>query len=123
METETTTSQNASGLSASEVALLRGHLERIRREAKARLRREEAVATEADPLPEAMDAAEQTREQDDAAAAIERDRTLIWEIEHALAKMEAGTYGVSEVSGEPIGFGRLEAVPWARVTADESEDA
>jgi DnaK suppressor protein len=122
METETTSSENASGLSTSEVEILRGQLERAHREAKARLRREEAVATEADALPEALDAAEQTREQDDAAESIERDRTLLWEIEHALAKMDAGTYGVSELSGEPIGFNRLEAVPWARVTIDESED-
>ena len=119
---ETTTIETTSGLSAAEVALLRGHLERARREAKARLRREEAAATEADQQTEAMDAAEQTLEQDDGAAAVERDRTLIWEIEHALAKMDAGTYGVSELSGEPIGFGRLEAVPWARVTADEAEE-
>jgi DnaK suppressor protein len=119
---ETTSSENGSGLSGSQLTLLRGQLERTRREAKARLRREEVAATQADQQTEPMDAAEQTLEQDDGAAAIERDRTLIWEIEHALAKMDAGTYGVSEVSGEPIGFDRLEAVPWARVTADEAEE-
>jgi len=122
METETTSSGNASGLSTSEVAILRGHLERAHREAKARLLRQQAVATEADPFTEALDAAEQTREQDDAAESVERDRALLWEIEHALAKMDAGTYGVSELSGEAIGFPRLDAVPWARVTADESEE-
>jgi len=120
---ETTSREGESGLSESEVALLRGHLERAWREAKARLRREEVAASHAEPQTEAMDAAEQTREQDDGAASVERDRTLIWEIEHALAKMDAGTYGVSELSGDPIGFARLEAVPWARVTTDESEDA
>jgi DnaK suppressor protein len=120
---ETISSEDGSGLSASELTLLRGQLERTRREAKARLRRAEVTATQAEPQSEAMDAAEQTLEQDDGAAAIERDRTLIWEIEHALAKMDAGTYGLSEVSGEPIGFDRLEAVPWARVTADESEES
>ena len=119
---ETTSSQSGSGLSEGEFALLRGHLERARREAKARLRKEEVAASQADLESEALDAAEQTREQDYGAETVERDRTLIWEIEHALAKMDAGTYGVSEVSGEPIGFARLEAVPWARVTADESED-
>jgi RNA polymerase-binding transcription factor DksA len=29
---------------------------------------------------------------------------------------------VSELSGEPIDFARLEAVPWARYTAAEQED-
>ncbi|HXJ20480.1 MAG TPA: TraR/DksA family transcriptional regulator [Polyangia bacterium] len=121
MEIETS-SGNPSGLSTSEVAILRGHLERAHREAKARLLRQQAVATEADPFTEALDAAEQTREQDDAVESVERDRALLWEIEHALAKMDAGTYGVSELSSEPIGFPRLDAVPWARVTADESEE-
>ena len=87
---ETTSREGESGLSESEVALLRGHLERAWREAKARLRREEVAASHAEPQTEAMD---------------------------------AGTYGVSELSGDPIGFARLEAVPWARVTTDESEDA
>ena len=34
-------------------------------------------------------------------------------IEVALRRMEAGTYGVSVSTGEPIPVERLEAVPWA----------
>ncbi|MDI4646083.1 TraR/DksA C4-type zinc finger protein [Cohnella hashimotonis] len=36
------------------------------------------------------------------------------EVERALAKMEDGTYGLCEISGEPIGYERLEAMPVAR---------
>jgi DnaK suppressor protein len=54
------------------------------------------------------------------AALDEHDRRLLGEIEHALAKMDAGTYGVSEMSGRPIPFARLLAVPWARFDADEA---
>jgi DnaK suppressor protein len=36
--------------------------------------------------------------------------------------MDAGTYGTSEVSGEPIGYARLSAVPWARFSVVEQED-
>ncbi len=38
----------------------------------------------------------------------------IEEIDHALAKFELDTYGICEVSGEPIPEVRLEAIPWAR---------
>jgi DnaK suppressor protein len=37
----------------------------------------------------------------------------------ALAKLGAGTYGISEKSGAPIPYERLTAVPWARHGADE----
>ncbi|MDG0793669.1 TraR/DksA C4-type zinc finger protein [Cohnella ginsengisoli] len=36
------------------------------------------------------------------------------DVERALAKMEDGTYGLCEISGEPIGYDRLEAMPAAR---------
>ena len=38
----------------------------------------------------------------------------IAEIDHALAKLDDGTYGLCEVSGLPIPKERLEAIPWAR---------
>ena len=38
-------------------------------------------------------------------------------IEHALKKMEDGTYGICDVSGEPIPAARLEMLPWASLTA------
>jgi DnaK suppressor protein len=36
------------------------------------------------------------------------------EVEHALAKFEAGTYGLCERCNEPIGEARLEAMPATR---------
>jgi DnaK suppressor protein len=113
--------QSAAALTAAELRLLRERLERARAELQARLASEQAVALEAEPLSEEMDAAEQTREQDDAVRFSDRDRALLAEIEHALSKFETGRYGLSEVSGEPIGFRRLEAVPWARLAADEAD--
>ena len=112
---------SASGLSARELAMLRERLHGARDELTARLARDEAAALQADSLPEPMDAAELTREQDDGVTFAARDRALLREIEHAVAKLEAGTYGVSELSGQPIGFRRLQAIPWTRVTADEAE--
>jgi DnaK suppressor protein len=36
------------------------------------------------------------------------------EISTALDKIRRGTYGLCEMTGEPIGEERLEAIPWAR---------
>lgn len=38
-------------------------------------------------------------------------------IEHALRKMEDGTYGICDVSNAPIPKSRLELIPWASLTA------
>ena len=38
---------------------------------------------------------------------------------YALRKIEDGSYGISEASGDPIPFERLHAVPWARTDSDE----
>lgn len=43
------------------------------------------------------------------------------EINHALKKIDEGTYGVCEVSGEPIGEKRLRAVPFARTCIEHAE--
>jgi len=40
-------------------------------------------------------------------------------VERALQKIEEGTYGLSDESGEPIPRGRLEAVPEAIYTVEE----
>lgn len=42
-------------------------------------------------------------------------------IERAERRLEAGSYGLSVESGEPIPDARLEAIPWAERTADEQE--
>ena len=42
-------------------------------------------------------------------------------VERAEARLAAGTYGFSTVSGEPIPDGRLEALPTAELTVEEQE--
>ena len=42
-------------------------------------------------------------------------------VERALEKIEEGTYGLSDESGEPIPRGRLEAIPEATRTVEEQE--
>src|SRR5262245_6816251 len=109
------------GLSDEKLAVLQARLERLRMDLRARLARESAVPREAEKFVEALDAAEQTREEDDAISMANHNRAVLGEVEHALHKMTAGDYGVSEASGEPIPFERLLAVPWARLDSDEDE--
>jgi DnaK suppressor protein len=112
--------KNANGLNEEQLRVLRERLEQTRAELQHRLEREQAVVRDADEREsEPMDEAEQTREQDDAILFSEQDRRRLREIEHALEKMHAGQYGISEASGAPIPFERLLAVPWARQDSDE----
>src|SRR5262245_49568298 len=114
--------RNAAGLSEGQLVILRGRLQHLRDELRDRLAGESSVQRETEPVVEALDAAEQTREQDDALTFAARDQERLREIEHALAKMATGRYGLSEVSGEPIAYERLLAVPWARWDSDEVDD-
>jgi DnaK suppressor protein len=52
----------------------------------------------------------------------ETERRLLLQIDRALRKLDDGTYGVSENSGEPIGFPRLRAIPWAVLSAVDQEE-
>ena len=51
----------------------------------------------------------------------DRQRKLIAKIDAALRRIEEGEYGYCEVTGEPIGLGRLEARPIATMTVEAQE--
>lgn len=51
----------------------------------------------------------------------DRARKLISKIDQALLRVEAGTYGFCEETGEPIGIKRLEARPIATMTIEAQE--
>lgn len=68
--------------------------------------------------------------EDDAQAldALERDGNLVVRdnerlnrVDRALEKIEEGTYGLSDISGEPISRERLQALPEALVTLKEEQ--
>ena len=60
-----------------------------------------------------------TREVD--ATVEEQVERRFQQVERALQKIEEGTYGLSDDSGEPIPKGRLEAMPEATRTVEEQE--
>ncbi|MDR2856859.1 MAG: RNA polymerase-binding protein DksA [Novosphingobium sp.] len=51
----------------------------------------------------------------------DRQRKLIAKIDSALRRIEEGEYGFCEVSGEPIGIGRLIARPVATMTVEAQQ--
>ena len=55
----------------------------------------------------------------DLAAA---DRKLIKEIDDALKRIAAGTFGICELTGKPIKLERLEELPWARYSIEAARE-
>jgi DnaK suppressor protein len=112
-------------VSDADLARLRRKLESTRDALLAAERRtlhEQQAAGDAGPeAGDELDLAERTIEQDSALSRATLDTSVLPEVQRALAKMEAGTYGFSEDTGEPIELERLEAIPWARRTAAEEE--
>jgi RNA polymerase-binding transcription factor DksA len=97
------------------------HAERDTYERQARQLRAEADSLVMDMDPGDVQFDEESGEGDTIAVERGRDLALaaramemIEEIDHALSKFDQGTYGICEVSGEPIPEERLEAIPWAR---------
>jgi DnaK suppressor protein len=60
----------------------------------------------------------------DVDEAVDRvDERRLRAIDRALKKIEEGTYGLSDASGDPIPKPRLEALPEATLTVQEEEEA
>jgi DnaK suppressor protein len=60
-----------------------------------------------------------TREMD--ASIGEQVERRLGDVDRALRKIEEGTYGLSDESGDPIPRGRLEAIPEATRTVEEQQ--
>jgi DnaK suppressor protein len=64
-----------------------------------------------------------TGERSQVIAVVRALRSNLADVERAVSKMDAGTYGVCERCGRPIGRERLEALPWAVLGIDCKQDA
>jgi RNA polymerase-binding protein DksA len=61
-------------------------------------------------------------EQEFTLGLVETERKLLREINHALAKIPSGTYGICEGTGRPINKTRLDQVPWARFSIEHAKE-
>jgi DnaK suppressor protein len=115
----------ASGLTEEQVASLRAKVIKAKRAIVERAGRRPVSG--GDPLEQgaaagdAVDQAEQSFEQAMTAELGEADWAQLHEIDDALDRMEQGSYGICEGTGEPIGFDRLSVEPWARYTSAYQE--
>ena len=57
------------------------------------------------------DSSQVTAERGETEALINELRAALREVEHAISRIDAGTYGFCEVCNRPIGEARLEAMP------------
>ena len=64
------------------------------------------------------DAGSDAYDRDFALSLLSQEQDALYEIEEALKRVEAGTYGICEMSGKPIPHARLEAIPFARFTVE-----
>jgi DnaK suppressor protein len=67
------------------------------------------------------DAGSDSYDRDFALNLLSQEQDALYEIEEALKRVENGTYGVCEMSGERIPAARLEALPFARFTVSCQE--
>ena len=72
------------------------------------------IALEKDEMYDEVDLASATVEQNLTLRLLDRDRKLMGEIDHAIAKIDTGDYGFCEGTGEVIPKRRLELRPWCR---------
>lgn len=89
--------------------ILQERKEAILRNAKKTLN--EDMTLDVDDLPDEMDLASSEYLQSFQFRLRGREKTFLKKIDHALAKIDAGTFGVCEECEEPISLKRLEARP------------
>ena len=109
-------------MSDTQKAYFRNKLEKwkadILRESKSTIA---ALQDESDKLPDAADRASSETDRSIELRARDRQRKLISKIDSALKRIDEGTYGYCEETGEPISVKRLEARPIATLSIEAQE--
>ena len=82
------------------------------------------LASEGDETSELADPADtgsDTADREKDLAILEQLEAELAELQAALDRIDNGSYGIDEVTGEPIDPARLEALPTARTNVDQRE--
>lgn len=117
-------SEQQGKLSETFIAQQRARLEAMRRELlggeEDTIADQRTAQEEHGDEPEEFEDAAQGMAQNEVNQALhDANDQRVGDIERALAKIDEGTYGLSDESGEPIPQARLEAVPEAIFTVEE----
>jgi DnaK suppressor protein len=81
----------------------------------------ESLQDQTDKLPDMADRASSETDRSIELRARDRQRKLIAKIDSALRRIEEGTYGYCEETGEPISLKRLDARPIATLSIEAQE--
>lgn len=99
---------------------IRIHLEKKRNELQEDIARLQAVypfnslpSPSFEEVEERGDAAREMVEMEDELSLLRNQQRLLENVEVALQRLEAGTYGLCSDCGQPISEKRLQALPWA----------
>jgi len=65
-------------------------------------------------IDDLADAASQETQRSLSLVSATATHGLLLEIIEAIRRIELGTYGTCQITGEPIALGRLNSIPWAR---------
>lgn len=99
--------------------LLEAEREAIERRIAARNRDIEETVRQESGVGDSVDESLRIYDREDETDANDLDAETLEQVNRALGRMDAGTYGLSEVSGKPIPIERLEAVPYATTLVGE----
>lgn len=80
-----------------------------------------SITLDTNEMMDEVDLASATIEQNLTFRLLDRERKLLGEVEHALAKLKSGDYGYCEGTGEAIPKRRLELAPWTRHSVKHKE--
>lgn len=118
-----TAQSKINGLTKTQVAELRRILEARRGELIANIQERAATGAkvEADQVIEELDQAAASQNQAVTLRVMDKEVKLLRQINFALAKFDAGEYGLCEGTEEPIGYKRLKVVPWTRYSVAYKE--
>ncbi len=108
-------------LSPEQLAELRQRLESERVQFHDRQVSEEATATPEQEVGDNLDKATEEARRTMAQHRHHHHEARRAEVEAALSRMDAGTYGICEETDEPIPWGRLQAEPTTRYTVEALE--
>ena len=117
--------EDSMALKKSDVSKFKKRLEELRKQLTQSLRgSNEEVKKPDEATGYSQHQADQGTDDFDRTISLEvtsREYTLLRQIDRALEKIEDGTYGVCDITGEDIPIPRLEAVPYATMTVRAQE--
>jgi|GEM_PF-678803 len=117
---------NASGLTSAQLKELRKKLEDKSNGLDGEIRELESSLTDDENddkgAPDEVDRSSFEEEMQRTQLVLDGKKTLLFEVDEAIKRIDDGSYGVCEETEEPIGFKRLAAQPWTRLSLEAQQD-